>query len=255
MPCTIRNSASHSRTQATLESERRFYTHAKQLVQIHASRPRIVPHVLRPGESSLLTMPVACARPDFGAQLSTSRHFQRHVPKTAIHRKPVNAAAVTAVAGLLVGYVVLVVLLIATSSRPALAHQSTETSFGRPLGPSYPAIAYKHVSGVSSMQPHGDDDDAIVKAATQVPSTAFKAFAAARREKAMNLLNQARHSDTETLAYRETLCELAGSYADTPAGAEALTLLTELKAAGREKAPEVKQAEEKARYGLGLMED
>ena len=282
-----RNAAPPARSAATLDAERQYYAY-------YANRtPASVTAVGRQtsgpsglgGSSSVMVPVVGCTgqQPATLRQLPTIRHHPRYLPPTAIRRRPVDGEAAVAVFIALALYVVLVVLLIATSSRPAPVHHADDSA--RPLStnsaPSAmaptlvaPAAPSLPVETAKPIAPQPIVVDAATKAAplptpnaAAAAAAAPKASAVARREKALDLLRKARESQADTIVYRQTLAELVRSYGDTPAGAEALNLLAAVEPANtvsptpadkREETPELKQADEKtvprAHYGLGLMD-
>jgi len=175
---------------------------------------------------------------------------------------------------LLVGFVMLVVLLIATS-KAVTVHHVDENDSGRPqstnsaeitrTAPEMPRLPIEPTRIESTTQ-------SIAKAAPllRIPNAVPNASAVARREKALDLLRKAldllrkaRESQSDNVVYRQTLAELVRSYGDTPAGAEALNLLAAPEPASattpdtQEEKPEVKPSDEKsaprAQYGLGFM--
>ena len=205
-------------------------------------------------------------------------HHHYHA-QMAIHRtRPVDGEAILAALGLFVGYVGLVVLLIATSSRPKPVHHVDDSASGRPLStnstpsaitptaPVAPSIPSEAVKPIAS-----PDLEAIAQPVTKAvtplaANAAQKSSAAPRREKALDLLRKARECQADSVVYRQTLAELVRSYGDTPAGAEALNLLAAVEPANGispttantvDETPEVKQSEEKSaprpQYGLGFM--
>jgi hypothetical protein len=212
----------------------------------------------------------------------------RYRPQNAPKR--VDGEAAVATFGMLALYVVLIGILIAMAAKPSPVHKSDETAGKRPIAvttpapvavvpvqaaplpPSLPPETAKLAEAVKPIQTAKPTVAAPVEAAPRaklvplVPELnekAAAATAAARREKALDLLRKARESQNDAVTYRQMLAELVRTYSDTPAGAEALNLLTaepavqNAPAAAREEAPEVKANEEKnvptGRYGLGLM--
>lgn len=235
--------------------------------KISGWRLAIGPATLGPGTSSLIMIPVTDHGRPQPAALPV-REISRHHYRARPHALPVDGKSILPVASLLAAYGVLVVLLISTSSRPTPVHHAQEIEAVRPntnstppsertqtasAAPILPLAAAKPVTPLpleSAAQP-------VTKAASQLP---------ARREKALDLLKKARESQADDVVYRQMLAELVRSYADTPAGAEALNLLAAAEPANRtnppaaeprEDAPDVKKSDEKStppvRYGLGMM--
>ena len=278
-----------ARSRTTLEAKRSHSAQYTKVAQTSVPLSPIPPQVFGPGTTSSVMIPVvgAHANHDFGAHIPTSRHRQRYISQDAIRHKPVNVEAVLAVLGLLAGYVVLVVLVIATSARPSPAHQSTATSFGRPLNEI--SREFRHPLGAEPVFPEPSSRVAaesvpashpteVMNSSTkatpvQPPAAGAIATAApvpkpsemAQRERALALLKKARESQSDIIVYQIMLAELVRSYGDTPAGAEALKLIGELEAANcvdpippdaGSKEPE--QSEEpappKVHYGLLMLE-
>jgi hypothetical protein len=252
----------------------RFYVHhTTQARQPHASAPPAKSRGSRARTTTSCLLPIVAAHP------VTPHHYHHYVSPSAIHHRHLDGASVLGVLVLFVVYAGLVVLLIATSAKPPATHQSAATSFRRPLeelrhGFSLPLEESPRAKPAACVPPASAPVTPSVAESTSnalsTPTEAtVKEAAAARREKALDLLKKARQLQTDPIVYRQTLAELVRNYGNTPAGEEALNLLAAFepgeRKASAESAPatsnepqevshSTKQDAPKVLYGLGFMQ-